>query len=83
MIRLAMTLDIDINAVNKKGETAIMIGCHYHDDGTTAKLLLKHGAHPAIKNPAGKDALDIARKFKPPEALIELERMVHEVGGQF
>jgi ankyrin repeat protein len=68
--------DININAVNEKGETTLMIACQAHDDGAFAQLLIKNGADPLVKNPAGKTALDIAQTYKPASALPGLERLI-------
>ncbi|RJP95196.1 MAG: hypothetical protein C4518_01830 [Desulfobacteraceae bacterium] len=76
MIRLALESDIDINAVNAHGESALLIACRYHDDGETAKGLIRNGADPFIKAPDGKNAIEIARQFKPATAIAELERVI-------
>jgi len=83
MIRLALVSEIDINAMNTKGETALMILCQAHDDGKLAKLLIKKGANPFIKNSAGKNALEIARQFKPASALPGLEELIHKTYENF
>lgn len=58
-----------------------MIACQAHDEGAFAQLLIKNGADPLVKNPAGKTALDIARTYKPASALPGLELLIQKITG--
>ena len=46
-----------------------------------ARLLLERGANPRIKNPAGADALELARKMDRPELVPLLECAMAIVPG--
>ena len=47
-----------------------------------ARLLLERGANPHIKNPAGADALELARKMNRPELVPLLECAMAIAPGQ-
>ena len=75
-IRFALSLNPDIDAMNSAGETALMICCRYHDDGETAKLLIRRGADPFLKGPDGRTALDIAAQFKSGSAVDSIRKHI-------
>jgi uncharacterized protein len=76
LIRLALSLKPDLDAVNKAGETALMICCQYHDDGSTAKRLIRHGADPFLKGSNGRTALDMAVQFKSEKAVDSIRKLI-------
>lgn len=78
LVRLALTLTLDINAVNRAGETALSIACRYHDNGFAAEFLIRRGADPFISDPDGRNALDMARMFKPEEGVKAIEKAIRE-----
>ncbi len=72
-IQFLLDHGMDINAIDKNGNTAIMILCGIHqkkyevDDRNIASIvhsILKLGAAPAITNQEGKSAIDATRLHK-------------------
>jgi len=56
-----------------RGMTPLMLAIATdHGDPRIVRLLLAHGADPAIKSNAGEDAYDWARKFRVPEVMTAL-----------
>lgn len=76
---IATTLPSLVAATDPKGRTALHIACAVDPkgkvlgerDGTrTVAALLAAGADPSIKDPQGRDAVDIARARRLPKAII-------------
>ena len=79
LIRLALSFKPDMDAMNQAGETALMIACRYHDDGSVAKLLIRHGADPCFKGPGGRTALDLATRFKSESAVKSIREAIKKM----
>lgn len=65
LLRSAIKQGLNINAINSKGETALMryaSGNELGECDERVKPLLASGANPAIKNPKGKTAAHIIRE---------------------
>jgi hypothetical protein len=60
--RLLQVPDIDVNAVNNKGRTALHEACYYGSRLDTVILLLEHGAKVNVSDSDGKTPLMIAAK---------------------
>lgn len=79
ILKTLISLGADVNAQDKRGNTALhalmyLISERWGDDFHTSdiKLLLDHGANPAIKNRAGNTVIDIIEKkfnFKEKEEI--------------
>jgi ankyrin repeat protein len=61
----------NVNAINDRGETALILVSFYHCGLEMIKLLIKRGANVRIRNKEGKTALDIAMgKVNPNVSII-------------
>lgn len=50
----------NVNATDKQGDTPLLLAGRYSGDATTAAVLLKRGANPALKNSFGQNACQAA-----------------------
>ena len=78
LIKALLDKGVDINATNNKGETPLMVAAG-NKNHSLYRLLLKHGANPALRNNRGQTAADILH-YTPPadyERLSELAYPVH------
>eukprot|EP00939_MAST-03C_sp_MAST-3C-sp1_P004172 g4172.t1 len=62
-----------INARDQKGWTACQIAC-FHKHKRIIQMLLDAGADPLLRNAYGKNAFDLAKLARPPEANVGLMR---------
>lgn len=73
LIKALLDKGVDINSTNNKGETPLMVAAG-NKNHSLYRLLLKHGANPALRNNRGQTAADILH-YTPPadyERLLEL-----------
>lgn len=78
LIKALLDKGLDINATNNKGETPLMVAAG-NKNHSLYRLLLKHGANPALRNNRGQTAEDILH-YTPPadyERLLKLAYPVH------
>ena len=78
LIKALLDKGLDINATNNKGETPLMVAAG-NKNHSLYRLLLKHGANPALRNQRGQTAEEILH-YTPPadyERLLELAYPVH------
>jgi ankyrin repeat protein len=72
---------VDVNAVNDKGSTALMMAAFF---GRTenARILVAKGANIRLRDNAGDTALDIARKEKSEDVVALLLAAAKTPGGR-
>lgn len=78
LIKALLDKGLDINATNNKGESPLMVAAG-NKNHSLYRLLLKHGANPALRNQRGQTAEEILH-YTPPadyERLLKLAYPVH------
>jgi ankyrin repeat protein len=73
MARLFIERGADVNHVDKNGMTPLLYAASIDfGDSRMVDLLLKAGAHPDAKTPAGETALELARRYKHTHLIASL-----------
>jgi ankyrin repeat protein len=82
-VELLVKAGADVNAKDIRGLTPLALAVATdHADPRIVRLLLEHGASPAIKSAEGETALDWARKYNNPEVMRVLGAPVSKAVGE-